>query len=150
MHKHNVKPSDEKDADERIKRARKARNAFFEKENELGKTKYSSEDDTSEFESDVSDIEYVIDSTNSVKEVPENVEIKKDLTETLPSIETRETQYCPNECFVSLHEKYDQGTKIKLIHVNYKEVQARLESERCEVISEQSTWFPGINFPTKV
>ncbi len=41
----------------------------------------------------------------------------------LPEIECRETQYTPQN-FISLHQMYDENTRIRLIQVNTKEVQA--------------------------
>ena len=147
LHKHNVRltEKEEHDAQERIKKARRARNDFFQKETEKSwKSSYSS-DDISGDESESSDSE---PSDRSVVSKDSNMKVLD------KSIESRETQYSPAESFISLHDKYQQQQQpeVRKVYVQSQEIQTNLESEnRVDLTDRSSTWFPGIvsNSPGK-
>ena len=143
LHKHNIRPTEqeERESEERIKKARRERMEFFQKESEDHSQKFSYSDETSEFESD-SDSE-----SKSVISKDTLNQRKADQSE-LANIETRETQYSPTDSFISLHEKYEQGSQqqqqpIKKVYLQSQEIQTSIDdvSERSE---SNSTWFPGV------
>ena len=147
LHKHNIRPgeNEQKESEERIKKARKERSEFFQKEAEIQNSpKYSYSEDTSEFDSD-SDSESKSVITNQLYD-------KKSETE-IPAIannETRETQYSPTDSFISLHDKYEQEKnqqQFRKVFLQSQEIQTSIEdfSEK----TESSTWFPGCTSPTK-
>ena len=140
LHKHNVRLTEreEREAEERIKRARRTRTDFFQAETEKSWRSYSSDEETgSEGESSPSQSEA---SKRSV--VSKDSNIKQVLDK---SIESRETQYSPEESFISLHDKYLQHQQaVKTVYVQSQEIQTNFEKEESEDKTEGSTWFPGI------
>ena len=102
LNKHNIRPgeNEQKESEERIKKARKERCEFFQKEAEIqNSSKYSYSDDTSEFDSD---------SDSESKSVITNKLYNKKSEPEMANNETRETQYSPTDSFISLHDKYEQ------------------------------------------
>ena len=110
---------------------------FFQRESEksMSLTKYSYSDDQSGFESETDS-----DESKSV--------IAKAKVNTECSSNTRETQYSPTESFISLHDKYEHApAQVKKVYVQSQEAQTSLD----EVSDDRSasTWYPGVNSPTK-
>ena len=142
LHKHNVRltETEEREAEERIKRARRARTDYFQAETEKSWRSYSSdEQEGSEGESSSSQSE--ASSNRSVVGRDSNIRVLD------KSIESRETQYSPEESFISLHEKYLQQQHqqaVKTIYVQSQEIQTNFEKEISEDKTEGSTWFPGV------
>ena len=147
MHKHNIRPTEQelKDSEERIKKARKERTEFFQKEDLARSQQTCSQtysDDNTDFESDVSESD-----SKSVISKEELLQKKKDITNN----EDRETQYSPTESFISLHDKYQNENAplnpVKRVFLHSQEIQTSIDdiSEN----TESSTWFPGINSPLK-
>ena len=144
LHKHNIRPgeNEQKESEERIKKARKERSEFFQKEAEIqNSSKYSYSDDTSEFDSD---------SDSESKSVITNQLYDKKSEPEMANNETRETQYSPTDSFISLHDKYEQGKnqqQFRKVFLQSQEIQTSIEdfSEKTEF----STWFPGCTSPTK-
>ena len=146
LHKHNIRPSDQekKDSEERIKKARKDRSEFFQKEAEKQQSSnYSSySEDTSEF--------YTDSESESKSVITNQLYDKRSEVSALANNETRETQYSPTDSFISLHDKYEQGRnqqQIRKVFLQSQEIQTSNEdfSEK----TESSTWFPGCTSPTK-
>ena len=147
LHKHNIRPgeNEQKGSEERIKKARKERSEFFQKEAEIqNSSKYSYSEDTSEFDSD-SDSESKSVITNHLYDKKSESDLSA-----IVNNETRETQYSPADSFISLHDKYEQGKnqqQIRKVFLQSQEIQTSIEdfSEK----TESSTWFPGCTSPTK-